>query len=337
MATLAPVGLLQLFGGEVLAQFDQQNKLLAATRVKTVSGGALSWQFPNIGAGTAKYHTPGENIISTSGYTSANDGLRSAARTVYADKVMTCSALIDKFQMVLDSFDSRSEYAKQLGLALAKRMDQNIMAVLTQASTRTRLGAAAATPTSPGNANVNGAILAAAASADNLVSALYEAQARLNARDVPEEDRYCAMGPSQYKLLFASADATAGSLQWANTQFAPAAATGRIPMLAGFNILMTNSFGKTAADDTNLADADTSLTGASTNDYTIAANPWGGSYTIASMQALCFHSSAVGTVKVQDVSVESEYKMEYLADLVLAKLGVGHGILRNESAVAIVV
>ena len=50
---------------------------------------------------------------------------------------------------------------------------------------------------------------------------------------------------------------------------------------------------------------------------------------------LAFHKSAVGTVKLADLSVESEYQLERLATLMVAKYMCGHGILRPESAVAI--
>jgi hypothetical protein len=47
------------------------------------------------------------------------------------------------------------------------------------------------------------------------------------------------------------------------------------------------------------------------------------------------HESAVGTVKLMDLSMEGEYKIEYQGTLLVAKYAVGHGILRPESAVEI--
>ena len=338
--TVLPSGLLQLFGGEIIAQFEQKNLLLPTTRVKTVSGGALSWQFPVINLGVAKYHTAGDNIITASGYADANDAMRGTARTIFADRLLTCSNLIDNLRNVLDSFDSRAEYAKQLGSALSLRMDQNIASVLTQASTLQRDNSTAATPSAPG-ADAVGAIAIDTADTAGaaLVAGLYEAQSRLSQRNVPEEDRFCMIGPAQAKLMFAEAAAMSGGLEWANTQFGSAAATGRIPMLAGFRIIVTNSIRNAAT--TGVLNQQTASLGvgsiANTNDYSVAANPWGGStYTLPMLMALCYHSSAIGTVKVMDLAIETDRMVEYLADLVVAKLAVGHGVLRNESAVAIV-
>lgn len=340
--TVLPSGLLQLFGGEIIAQFEQKNLLLPTTRVKTVSGGALSWQFPVINLGVAKYHIAGDNLITASGYADANDAMRGTARTIFADRLLTCSNLIDNLRNVLDSFDSRGEYAKQLGSALSLRMDQNIAQVLTQASTLQRDNATAATPSAPG-ADAVGAIAIDTADTAGaaLVAGLFEAQSRLTQRNVPEEDRFCMIGPAQAKLMFAEAAAMSGGLEWGNTQFSSAAATGRIPMLAGFKIIVSNSIRNSAT--TGTLNQQTAALGvgsiANTNDYSVTIGggyPWGGStYTYPMLMALCYHQSAVGTVKVMDLAIETDRMVEYLADLVVAKLAVGHGVLRNESAVAI--
>ena len=43
-----------------------------------------------------------------------------------------------------------------------------------------------------------------------------------------------------------------------------------------------------------------------------------------------FQSEAVGTVKLMDLSLESEYIMERMGTLMLAKYAMGHGVLREE-------
>ena len=51
---------------------------------------------------------------------------------------------------------------------------------------------------------------------------------------------------------------------------------------------------------------------------------------------LAGHKSAIGTVKLLDLAVESEYSMSKQSHLMLAKYAMGHGILRPEAAVSIV-
>lgn len=332
MANVTPSGLLQLFSGEVLAQFNQSNKLLAATKSKTVGGGALSWQFPVINVGVGKYFTSGDNLITTSGYADANDSMRGTAKTIYADKMLTASAMVNNLEKVLEAFDSRGDYSRQLGAALGTIMDQNIMNVLTQATTTNRAGTAIGFGTaSTDNIQQDTADTDGAA----LVASLYDAQARLSARSVPEEDRFCAIHPLQAKLLFANATAVSGGLEWGNSFFSPAAATGRIPMIAGFQMIVTNSIRSAFTTGTINQQGSIGL-GTNTNDYSVATDPWSGStLSVPELMAVCFHSGAVGTVKVQDLVVETEKKLEYLASLVVASLAVGHGVLRPDAAIAI--
>ena len=47
-------------------------------------------------------------------------------------------------------------------------------------------------------------------------------------------------------------------------------------------------------------------------------------------KGIIFHREALGTVKLMDLSVESEYVMERLGTLMLAKYAMGHNILREE-------
>ena len=47
------------------------------------------------------------------------------------------------------------------------------------------------------------------------------------------------------------------------------------------------------------------------------------------------HSSAIGTVKLKDLVMESTYDPRRLGTLMTARMALGHGILRPESAISI--
>jgi hypothetical protein len=47
------------------------------------------------------------------------------------------------------------------------------------------------------------------------------------------------------------------------------------------------------------------------------------------------HSSAIGTVKLKDLVMESTYDARRLGTLMTARMAMGHGILRPESAISI--
>ena len=49
-----------------------------------------------------------------------------------------------------------------------------------------------------------------------------------------------------------------------------------------------------------------------------------------------FQRGAVGTVKLKDLAVESEYQVERQGTLLVGKYAMGHGILRPEAAVQMI-
>ena len=51
--------------------------------------------------------------------------------------------------------------------------------------------------------------------------------------------------------------------------------------------------------------------------------------------AVVFHKSAIGTVKLMDLGMESEYDIKKTRFLMVAKMALGHGILRPESSTLI--
>ena len=57
---------------------------------------------------------------------------------------------------------------------------------------------------------------------------------------------------------------------------------------------------------------------------------------LSAVKFVAGHPSAIGTVKLMDLAVESEYSMQKQATLMLAKYAMGHGVLRPEAAIKIV-
>ncbi|MCS5736653.1 major capsid protein, partial [Herbiconiux daphne] len=53
--------------------------------------------------------------------------------------------------------------------------------------------------------------------------------------------------------------------------------------------------------------------------------------------ALVAHRSALGTVKLKDLSLERARRSEYQADAIIGKYAMGHGVLRPEACGALVV
>jgi hypothetical protein len=68
----------------------------------------------------------------------------------------------------------------------------------------------------------------------------------------------------------------------------------------------------------------TNITNASYPKYSVNAT---------TTAALIMHPSAVGTVKLMDLSMQSAYDIRRQGTLMLARYACGHGILRPEAAV----
>jgi len=111
----------------------------------------------------------------------------------------------------------------------------------------------------------------------------------------------------------------------------PAISTGQAPL--------ANTVGSGRASHYNLPDAYTASTGAGSNighadglDGTSAVNLEDESLTV---RALVMHKDAVATVKLMDLSVESEYQIERQGTLIVSRYAMGHNVLRPAMAVAL--
>ena len=91
---------------------------------------------------------------------------------------------------------------------------------------------------------------------------------------------------------------------------------GTVIKVAGINIVKSN----TAV--TAFTDQSSAISGTN-NTYNVDAS---------NVAAVVFHKSAIGTVKLMDLAMESEYDIRRQGSLMVGKMALGHGILRPESA-----
>ena len=96
-------------------------------------------------------------------------------------------------------------------------------------------------------------------------------------------------------------------------------ADGKVLRVAGIEIIKTNNLPSgVVANGTVAAGTD---------------NKYAGDFT--DTVALVAHQEAVGTVKLMDLGMESEWDARRRATLMLAEYAVGHGVLRPDCAVEI--
>lgn len=144
--------------------------------------------------------------------------------------------------------------------------------------------------------------------AASLVGKIYEAAQALDEQNVPSEDRVCIVKPAQYytivqELSNPSKPSPVGSY-----------VTGDVAMVAGIRIIKSNNL------PTGVVQAESGQNNTYSGDFT-------------SNVALIFHKNAIGTVKLLDLAVESEYEIELQGTIMVAKYAMGHGVLRPEGIV----
>ena len=310
---------LKVFAGEVLSTFQEANKFMPLIMSRTISSGK-SATFPVIGTAAARWHSPGESVITDTDASSQAylSQVKVTEREIFIDDVLVSSVLVDDLDSMKSHWDYRSEYSSAIGRALAKEADEHILAsVYAAASASANISGVTAAGTTI-NAGTG-----AATNGSDLINAAFDAAEAFDANDVPAEDRYFAVAPAQYYTMIEadtsllSRDFTSG-----NGDFAE----GTVMKVAGMTIVKTNNFGSgDLSTDTD--------TGAKNDPFGSAGIGYNGDWT--NVIGLAFHRSAVGCVKMADLSVQTEYQLERLSNLLLAKYAMGHNYLRPECAAVI--
>ena len=286
---------LKVFAGEILTAFRETNVFMPRTLVRTISHGS-SAQFPATWKASASYHTPGVELV--------GQVINHNERIITIDDLLIADAFVAKIDEAMNHYDIRSEYAFQLGAALAKQFDTNMAQVL-------YLTARASATVSGGNGGTAITDADAATSGDSLVASIYEAAQALDEKDVPSFDRFAYLAPEQYYQVVLS-DKVIQKEFIANPS-GVGIDTGRVRAVAGFELVATNNL-PTALVNTGPA--------AYQGDFSTSV-------------ALCAQRTAAGTVKLLDLAVETAWDPRRRGTLMLAEYALGHGILRPEAAVEI--
>tara|TARA_E500000081_G_scaffold89648_1_gene90726 strand:+ start:15789 stop:16781 length:993 start_codon:yes stop_codon:yes gene_type:complete len=299
---------LDVFGGEVLTAFDNATVTLDKHTVKSLSGGAKSYRFPKTWKASAEYHTPGQEML-------GND-FDTSELTINVDDILVSHYAIADLDRILSHFDMRSIISNEMGRALAKVFDQNVFRQIILAS-RT-----AATSPFPGGNNVTDASLAATAgvySGIDWIDAIREANTKLFNQDVPENmQRYLAVKTEVFDAIKYAKDSN-GQYLVLNRDFGHGGAGGIDQRAETMNI-----DGVIIVKSKNIPETDES-------SATGVFSKYRGDYSNTVGVMWCPQS--VATVKLLDISMETERDVRRLEDFMVSKMFVGHGTMRPEMAV----
>lgn len=226
--------------------------------------------------------------------------MKHGERVITIDDLLISDSFIANIDEAMNHYDVRSEYTRQDGAALARAFDKNIFAV--------GLNAARASATltgGNGGSTINGANFKT--SGNDLAGGIMDAAQAFDEKDVPDMDRFAFVKPAQYYLLVETDKITNRNVEQIGSY-----AEGKVPMIGGINIIKTNNL------------PTTNVTGGFKASY---------NGNFGTTAALVMHRSAVGTVKLLDLSVESEYLIKHQGTLMVSKFLLGTDILRPESSV----
>jgi hypothetical protein len=251
-------------------------------------------QFPVIGRAAAAYHTPGQYLDGAA--------IKHSEKVISIDGLLTSTTFIADIDDAMNHYDVRGKYAAELGMVLARKFDVNVACMFALAAR-----ASATISGESGGSQITNASMAT--DVNVLTSALFASAQTLDEKWVSKESRQAFVRPAQFYALAQNTNLINKFLGGSGS-----IAAGTIDTVAGFPIVKTTSI-----PSTDLS-ADATISPSAVGNYTKTV-------------ALVNHPDAIGTVKLLDVSLESEREIRRQGWFFVAKYACGHGILRPEAAI----
>ena len=345
---------LKLFSGEILTAFETNTVMKDLHTVRTISNGKQS-SFPVSGIASASYHAAGQSLYANAA--TALTEFQQTEKIISIDDMLIASTFVAEFDELQNHFDIRSVYSSELGKALAKRFD---------VATLKTLFAAANADANISGQTAAGTIIDASTggldSASEVIDALYSVATTLDENNAPEDGRFAILAPrTYYQLITADSSAVVSPAINRDAGGVGSIASGVVPQVAGISLFKSNNF-QSIADEGDLS---SSQSGADNDDGSVAHGTTAGtrndvhddnragstthgvgyntdfsklksgSGATAQYGILAGTREAIGTVKLLDLSVQSEYQIERQGTLMVARYAMGHGVLRPECAVAV--
>lgn len=292
---------LKVFSGEVISQFEKHTVTLDKHSIRTIQAGK-SAQFPVLGrTPAAEYHTPGAEIVGQS--------VPNAERVITIDQLLIKHAFIADIDDAMSHFEVRSKYSMDMGQGLAQTFDNHVM--------REIVLAAAASPTITAETGQDGYNpagddnLASATDSTKLdawIDAMYNMAINFDNKFVTGT-RYAAMKPEDYRFLAKAVLSNGFSVVNRDYNGVGSFAQGEAPVIAGIDLISSPMLPTADYSGETYHAVDCSL-----------------------VKCIGWTEDAVGTVKLMDLSMQSEWDIRRQGTLMVARYAMGHGILRPEAS-----
>jgi len=341
---------LKVFAGEVITTFEENNAMLPLTRVRTITSGK-SAQFPTSGVATASYHTPGESILAA-GVDAGSDSFadsskylskpNAAERVIWIDDMLISSVFLANIDEAKNHYDVRSIYSTEIGRALAYAADKNLIRVAIAAARKTtdRFGVASGTSTTYLGAQIDHSAATGTTAGDKWVDCLFQAAQKMDEKNVPSTDRYALLRPADYYSII-STNKDAINRDYGNEGNPSVAFPGEMISVAGIKVMKTNHL-PAQGDESSGGESPHADAGVMNDTAGASAVPPGtagsgyAAQNYTTTEGIIFQSEGIGTVKLMDLAVETDYSVERQGTMMVAKYAMGHGALREECCFEVV-
>lgn len=282
---------------EITAAFNKATVFQDKTMIRDVVGNKGA-TFPATGRLNATYHTPGTEITGKK--------MNHNERTILVDDTLIADFALAEIDEFKSSVDYRSEYTRQAGDALAQAFDGAVA----------RVGVLAARSSSVVTGEPGGSVITAAnmrTDSNVLAAGIFSAQQVFDEKSVPNAERFVFVRPAQYWLAAQNKDLI--NKDWGAMG---SYAKGEIELIAGGKLVKTNNL------PTTVVTAGGSVSASTAGDFSKTA-------------ALVMQRGAVGTVRLLGIKLDDGWDMRRLVHLFVARMIVGHGILRPDCAIELAI
>lgn len=303
---------LRVFSGETVAAYNKAVLIKDKLRSRNITSGK-SATFPTISTSSAKMHTPGDDLFTAGSGDTYKPTITNNEKIIQINQLLIDTSFVDHLDDMMNHYDARSEYAAQMGAALATAGDQWSLGALTRGSgttlTATGTYANAIAGTTDGNAVIKEGLKAAANSMDTA--------------GVPKQGRYAVLSPLSF-YGFMEDDAVMSSDFGAGGNRA-AGDVGKLHYL-GFELISSaiwaDGFMGAAGTAGESGEVMYGMDGRATYDV-----------ALTKVYGVAFHSDAAGCVSLGGLTTETSWIPERQGNLLVTKQAIGIDILRPTSSI----
>ena len=291
---------LKLYAGEVITSFEKHTVVLDKHTVRTITQGK-SAQVPVIGRiPDAEYHNPGDEIL--------GQDVPHSERVIPVDRLLISHIFIDDLDDAMRHFEVRGKYADMQGQKLSQTFDKNVMLNIILAAQ-----AGANITGEDGGLVITEANLSN--TDDDLFLKAWIETFRAIKTNFDEKfvmgKRYAIVLPAVYNRLATLVGSNGFSLMNRDHGVTQGdLSQAALPPIAGIDVISSPML--------------------PTGDFRTAKYH---AVDARNTQCLAFTEDAVGTVKLMDISLQSQWDIRRQGTLMVARYAMGHAYLRPESAV----